>query len=341
MFAEFFLHAPRGRRIFAWLGAIGLAIMSVARAAIQRALVAWYGEIYTFLQHAQANEGGEASLDALFAAFARLALPWALLIPLASLLRRFWCFEWRMALVDAYVRRWASRGSGAPEGASQRVQEDTQRFARGVELFAGQVLDAVLTLVIFVPSLLELGAAFPSPGSSGGHSAGWLLALTAALALLGLCVSVAVAWRLVGLDVRNQRVEAGLRKRLVAYEDAPPREVERSAAAGDRLDELVATLRQNYAALYRNMLGIDGWIAVFEQSVVVVPLVLCAPRLLDPSLDLTLGQLVQLLAVFQRVFDSLNLPAHNWSAINDFAATVVRLVEFERSVGEAKASELV
>ena len=48
-----------------------------------------------------------------------------------------------------------------------------------------------------------------------------------------------------------------------------------------------------------------------------------------------------LLAVFQRVFDSLNLPAHNWSAINDFAATVVRLVEFERSVGEAKASELV
>ena len=66
----------------------------------------------------------------------------------------------------------------------------------------------------------------------------------------------------------------------------------------------MATLRQNYAALYRNMLGIDGWIAVFEQSVVVVPLVLCAPRLLDPSLDLTLGQLVQLLAVFQRVFDS-------------------------------------
>ena len=35
---------------------------------------------------------------------------------------------------------------------------------RGVELFAGQVLDAVLTLVIFVPSLLELGAAFPPPG---------------------------------------------------------------------------------------------------------------------------------------------------------------------------------
>ena len=52
-------------------------------------------------------------------------------------------------------------------------------------------------------------------------------------------------------------------------------------------------------------------------------------------------QLVQLLAVFQRVFDSLNLPAHNWSAINDFAATVVRLVELERSVGEGKASELV
>ena len=250
MFAEFFLHAPRGRRIFAWLGAIGLAIMSVARAAIQRALVAWYGEIYTFLQHAQANEGGEASLDALFAAFARLALPWALLIPLASLLRRFWCFEWRMALVDAYVRRWATRGGGAPEGASQRVQEDTQRFARGVELFAGQVLDAVLTLVIFVPSLLELGAAFPPPGSAGGHtSAGWLLALTAALALLGLCVSVAVAWRLVGLDVRNQRVEAGLRKRLVAYEDAPPREVERRAAAGDRLDELVATAPKLRGAL--------------------------------------------------------------------------------------------
>ena len=52
------------------------------------------------------------------------------------------------------------------------MQEDTQRFARGVELFAGQVLDAVLTLVIFVPSLLELGAAFPPPGSSGGGGGG-------------------------------------------------------------------------------------------------------------------------------------------------------------------------
>ena len=77
---------------------------------------------------------------------------------------------------------------------------------------------------------------------------------------------------------------------------------------------------------------------VFEQSVVVVPLVLCAPRLLDPSLDLTLGQRCSC-SPSQRVFDGLNLPAHNWSAIW-FAATVVRLVEFERSVSEA-GTELV
>ena len=158
-------------------------------------------------------------------------------------------------------------------------------------------------------------------------------------------LSVALA-RVAQSHEAAQRVTARVRVRVFVFpvddpKRTPAREVERRAAAGDRLDELVATLRQNYAALYRNMLGIDGWIAVFEQSVVVVPLVLCAPRLLDPSLDLTLGQLVQLLAVFQRVFDSLNLPAHNWSTINDFAATVVRLVEFERSVGEAKASELV
>ena len=219
MFAEFFLHAPRGRRVFAWLGAIGLAIMSVARAATQRALVAWYGQIYTFLQHAQANEGGEASLDALFAAFARLALPWALLIPLASLLRRFWCFEWRMALVDAYVRRWATRGGGAPEGASQRVQEDTQRFASGLQTFLTLILNSAFSLAVFTPILLSLGDRVVAPLPALRFlGRGWMFGCAVASALLGLGMAVLAGRRLVELEVANQRVEAELRRELVVLE---------------------------------------------------------------------------------------------------------------------------
>ena len=54
-----------------------------------------------------------------------------------------------------YIPRWRTVKEEI-EGASQRIQEDCNRFARIVESLGLQVVRAVMTLVAFIPVLWGL-----------------------------------------------------------------------------------------------------------------------------------------------------------------------------------------
>ena len=219
-----------GRRaLFAWVAVVLLVLFSVTRAVLEALVVAWYGSFYNVLQSAATSTGAsslekgrEGVRDGLLQ-FAKIALPWAVLAPVAAFLRRHFCFGWRMALTEAYITRWQSAGMVVPEGASQRVQEDTARFSTGVELFAGKLLDGVLKLYIFAPKLIEFGDLFQPPPFLPSLLAGraWLMWVAAACALLSWGVSALIASPLVEIEVSNQRIEAAFRKKLVLDEDAP------------------------------------------------------------------------------------------------------------------------
>lgn len=188
MLREFF-GAPSSRCL-----AVGGALALVLSAALfqlgNSLVVDWYGRFYDQLQAAAALEGSDAlargrrEVLGEMGVFARIAMPLAVLAPLSKFLRAHFVFGWRMALVRAYLRRWDGAAAGAvPEGSSQRVQEDTDRFAKGIELFAGRLLDGVLQLVIFVPRLLDFGAQFDPPGvGPAAAPRSWLLLLALGLA---------------------------------------------------------------------------------------------------------------------------------------------------------------
>ena len=103
------------------------------------------------------------------------------------------------------------------EGASQRIQEDCNRFARIVESLGLQVVRAVMTLVAFIPVLWGLSEHVTIPFFS--EIPGSLVWVTLAVSLGGLVISWFVGWKLPGLEYNNQKVEAAFRKDLVLGED--------------------------------------------------------------------------------------------------------------------------
>ena len=60
-------------------------------------------------------------------------------------------FRWRNAMNDFYLSKWDKLRH--IEGASQRVQEDTMRFANILEGLGVALINSVMTLVVFLPIL--------------------------------------------------------------------------------------------------------------------------------------------------------------------------------------------
>src|SRR6202012_5156040 len=82
----------------------------------------------------------------------------ALVAVIVGVLTRYfvshYIFRWRTAMNDFYVENWPRLRT--IEGASQRVQDDTMRFATTTEGLGVNLISAVLTLIAFLPVLLRL-----------------------------------------------------------------------------------------------------------------------------------------------------------------------------------------
>ena len=336
MLAEFFLRGPRLQRAGAWLGLLAFVAHHVFKAYLKWALNDWYADFYDTMQLSVERGSGpepqlalaeqRAAVAAHLRAFAVLVAPACAVHPLATLARQAWCFCWRRALMAAYLARWDP--ARAPlEGAAQRVHEDTQRFAVGVQGAVSDVLESAFTLAIFLPILHGLD---PS-----------LAAIAAAAALGGLAVSLGVGARLVTLEVQNQVVEAGLRRDLVLLEaDAP-----HLLGAADPSAFFRAHLRglaRNYRRLYLNFALFNTWLQSYGQAAVVLPYALVAWRLFaaDDAQLLTLGAVVQTTNAFDKVFGSLNVVSDNFLALTEWRSCRRRLLQFERAL-DARRAHLV
>ena len=320
MFREYFAQGPRVRRAGAWAGLLVFLAHQGFKAWLKWRLNEWYEGFYDVLQSNVDDAGsGEEELAALrakvarqLAQFAAVVAPAVVVHPLAGYARHWWCFLWRRALITAYLSRW-DPALPPVEGASQRVHEDTQKFSAGIQTCVAVVLESLFTLAVFCPVLYGLD---PS-----------LMWIAVVFALGGLGISFLVGRRLVGLEVNNQRAEAALRRDLVLLEAEP-------AALRNRFKRLVADLTHNYARLFLNFAALATWLAALDQSAVILPYALVAPRLFDANRAkrMTLGQLVKVTNSFDKVFTSLNVVSDSWLQINEWRSCRLRLAEFERAL---------
>jgi peptide/bleomycin uptake transporter len=227
--------------------------------------------------------------------------------------------------MEAYLTRWPTNAPPI-EGASQRIHEDTQRFASGVQSCVAALLDAGFTLAIFLPVLYNLDPV--------------LMYVAFGTAFGGVGISAFVGQRLVGLEVNNQAAEAAFRRELVLLEVDALQEIGSPLSAFVRL---IDDLKRNYYALYMNFAALSAWLGVFDQGATILPYLIVAPRLFaaDSKDVLTLGALTQTANAFSKVFDSLNIVSDNWLAINEFRSVLRRLYQYEASIRAAQAAPAV
>jgi peptide/bleomycin uptake transporter len=292
---------------------------------------------------------GEAAVRSALWEFVLIVLPMVLFHPIGSWVRSHWVFQWRLSIMTEYYRAWDPERRQI-EGASQRLHEDTQRFARGCDTCMITILNSVTTLAVFVPVLRDLSTKVTPPAILKFAAGSWLVLIAVWSSFVSILVSAVIGRRLLRLEVANQRIEADLRRNLVLLE-AVPKAVcikpsdEGKPAEDEEFDsdpgapvslqkqsfELIwFQLDANYSNLFKNFLGLNYWLTSFDQLLIILPYLLVAPLLFaPPETRVALGTLVQLSDSFAKVFDSLSVIADSWVGINEFASAVVRLRQFE------------
>jgi len=357
MFCEFFWAQTWKTTAMAWVGMVVVVGYAFFLAHVKAELNDFYSRFYDLLQKGGGDEefgsGGYGSGYADYKSqvtselwsFAMIVAPLVSASPAAKYIRSAWAFSWRVALMKAYLVAWDTKQEPI-EGASQRLHEDSQRFATALEGCLVALLDALFTLIVFTPILTNLSKEVAPPWEMGIFDDVWLWGMAFTCSLVGLTGAVVFGQRLVGLEVANQRVEALLRKDLVLLETTPAMIVGTEAAAGAQspsqqrqasflpqayFKETLSSLWTNYFQLFKHFGLLNFWLSLFDQIMVLAPYVIAAPLIFDedPARRITLGTLMKMSNSFEKVFGSLSVVAENWGAVNDFRSTYRRLREFE------------
>lgn len=318
------------------LGSVFVLLVTWYKVQLDVAINEWFGSFYDMIQKALSEPGSisyEAYLSELLT-FGRIA---GLLIGISVLLDFYiqhYIFRWREAMNEYYMQNWPLLRH--IEGASQRVQEDTMRFARIMEGLGVSFMQSVLTLFAFLPILWTLsGKVTELPVI--GHVDHALIFVAIIFALFGTVLLAAVGYRLPGLEFQNQKVEAAYRKELVLGEDnneyATPRSVK----------QLFSDVRTNYFRLYFHYMyfGVARW--SYLQFGVLVPYFALGPTIVSGAI--TLGVMQQIVRAFGRVENSFQFLVNSWSTFVELISIYQRLRKFEAAIqtyktfSSGKASE--
>ena len=280
----------------------------------------WFGTFYNMVQQALAKPDAvtQEQFFGQLATFAGIALVYIATAVLAAFVTSHYVFRWRTAMNDYYVANWHRLRH--IEGASQRIQEDTQRFATTLEQLGASLIDALMTLIAFLPILWGLSA-YVKKLPLIGEVPQALVFVAVIWAAIGTAVLAIVGIRLPGLEFRNQRVEAAYRKELVLGEDNADR------AQAPTLQELFRAVRANYFRLYLNFLYFNVVRYGYLQAGVLVPYIALAPSIVAGGL--TLGVMQQIIRAFGRVEGSFQYLVNSWTTIVSLISIYKRLRAFE------------
>ena len=322
--------APHPWAIWSILGSGLILFTSYFQVQVSVAINSWYGPFYDLIQ-AALSKSRAVTLEEFYgelSTFAGIALVAVVVGVLTRFFVSHYIFRWRTAMNDFYVANWPRLR--AIEGASQRVQEDTMRFATIVENLGVNLISSILTLLAFLPVLLRLSSNITELPLIGHipyplvvAAILWAVFGTGALALIGI--------RLPAIEFFNQRVEAAYRKELVLGEDNP------SHASPPTLAVLFANIRHNYFRLYLNFMYFNVGRIVYLQTDTIFPYILLGPTIVAGKI--TLGTMNQILNAFTQVRTSFQYLINSWSTIVELISIYVRLRGFEAKIhGEPLSS---
>ncbi len=244
--------------------------------------------------------------------------------------------------LDTTIKNGASRGYGiviaedahttADRPAAQRVQEDTMRFASTLEDMGVSFINAVMTLIAFLPVLVTLSEHVPDLPIVGHLPYGLVIAAIV-WSLMGTGLLAVVGIKLPGLEFKNQRVEAAYRKELVYGEDDETR------ATPPTVRELFRAVRRNYFRLYFHYMYFNIARILYLQVDNVFGLFLLFPSIVAGTI--TLGLMTQITNVFGQVRGSFQYLISSWTTLVELMSIYKRLRSFERELDGKPLQEAI
>jgi peptide/bleomycin uptake transporter len=282
----------------------------------------WYGVFFDMIQKAlDPATKGSVPIGLFYGSLGDLAgllLLWILTQIFLSFFTSHYVFRWRTAMNEFYVTNWQNLRT--VEGASQRVQEDTMRFATNVEDLGISFVKSIMTLIAFLPVLAAISQEVKVlpiigeiPYSLVWVSLIWSIFGTGLLAIIGV--------KLPGLEFKNQRVEAAYRKELVYGEDNASR------ADAPTLGTLFENVRKNYFRLYFNYLYFNFGRYLYLQADAIVPFLVLIPSVAAGTI--TLGIFQRARTAMGEARDAMQYLVNSWPQIIELISIYKRLRAFE------------
>ena len=288
----------------------------------------WFGEFYDTLQKALTtpNSVTEVEFIAYLFTFAKIAGLWIFIAVITGYFTSHWTFRWRTSMAEYYHENWPK--ARLIEGASQRVQEDTLKFARIMEGLGVGLLESLMTLLAFTPILWVLSKQIDKLPWIGqvDHALVWVAILSA---LGGTLLLVIAGIKLPGIEYDIQKEEAAYRKELVLGEDDPIR------TAPPTIGQLYSRVRKIHYKMYFHYLYFNVVKWSYLQGMVIVPYLALAPTIVTGAI--TLGFVQQITRAFGKVESSLQYFVRSWPVIVELISVWRRLREFEAKLNSQES----
>jgi len=288
----------------------------------------WFGGFYDMVQKMFAEPGSITPDEYYGRIFTFFSI--AGIYVLVAILNRFFIqhfnFRWRTALNERYTKLWERVRH--IEGSSQRIQDDTMRFADIMEGLGVGLIDSAMTLLAFLPLLWVLSTHVSELPIIGPIAHGLVIAAVI-WSGLGTAILMLTGYYLPKLNFLNKRVEAAYREELVLGEKNLDR------ASPMTLQRLFAHVRKNYFRLYFHYMYFNVARFTYLQAGALVPYVTLAPTLLSKEAivaGFTLGVMQQTVRAFGRVESSFQYLVLNYPTIIEMLSIYMRLRTFEAAI---------
>ncbi|EPN9525441.1 peptide antibiotic transporter SbmA [Cronobacter malonaticus] len=326
LFAAFWrIYCPHRWQRWSVLGSALLIFVTWFMVELTVAINAWYAPFFDLIQTALGapNKVKIGELYSGITVFLGIALIYVTVGVLNYFFISHYIFRWRTAMNEYYMEHWQRLRH--IEGAAQRVQEDTMRFASTLEDMGVSLLKAVMTLIAFLPVLVALSPHVKALPVVGEVPYGLVIAAIV-WALMGTGLLALVGIKLPGLEFRNQRVEAAYRKELVYGEDDPTRADPQTVRA------LFSNVRHNYFRLYFHYTYFNIARILYLQVDAIFGLFLMFPSIAAGSI--TLGLMTQISNVFGEVRGAFQYLISSWTTLVELMSIYKRLRSFERTLND-------
>jgi peptide/bleomycin uptake transporter len=330
LFWQVMAHEQIWRRWSIW-GSIFILFITYYSVQVSVALNNWRRPFFDAIQNALTAPGKVTAVElySLLWIFCQIAFVFTCVIVVTRFFVSHYVFRWRTAMNDYYVAQWPKVRT--IEGASQRIQEDTMRFASITEDLGVSLIDAVMTLIAFLPVLYALSSyvdelpiigAIPAPLFTAAIF--WSIFGTALLSVAGI--------KLPGLNFLNQRVEASYRKELVYGED----DINRAQPL--TVKELFSHVRRNYFRMYFHYLYFNVVRYFYIQADNIFSYLILIPTIVAGKI--TFGILQQILTAFGQVSSSFQFLVNSWTTIIELMSIHKRLASFEAAIKDQPLVQL-